>query len=69
VAGEDLVAIWISHAKVPAALIIKDVPTWNFGLPCRRRGKNPRGWENVAQGSLSSPPILMAGGFSTAPWF
>ena len=24
-------------------------------------------WRNVAQGSLSSPPILMAGGFSTAP--
>ena len=45
-AEEDLVAIWTTHPKVPAALIIKDVPTWNFGLPCRRRGKNPRRWKS-----------------------
>jgi len=33
----------------------------------RQEPAPPKG--NVAQGSLSSPPILMVGGFSTAPWF
>ena len=31
------------------------------------RAKTPD--SQVAQGSLSSPPILMVGGFSTTPWF